>query len=247
MQIEELPREKLQRAGPEALTLSEILAILLGTARLPGGDPAIPGALRLARELAESPGFGLPVREQEHAFFNRMELTGAQSFGKVPGLGQAQQAKLVAAFELGRRYAQHRAARPSSRLPATPAHSLRDRALRQVPTDCRISPREKIGFVPIYLNAQGEAQPGEYCLVETGSTRMVQFAPSELFARVLALRPRGFFLFHNHPSGDPTPSLEDMELTEHVEHLGQALAIPCFGHAVLTTTETRWVIRGETG
>ena len=242
MTPDELPRERLNRAGPEALTLSEILAILLGTSFRPDSGPAEPGSLLLARELVNSPGSGLPVREQERAFFHRMEISGVRGFGKLRGLGAAQQARLLAAFELGRRYSLHRNARPSELTHRSlDPLSLREQALRKVPEECRISPREKIGFVPIYLNGRGLPEPGDYCLVETGSQRSVQFEPSELFARVLALRPRAFFLFHNHPSGDPSPSPEDHELTEQVQSVGRSLAIPCLGHAVLTAKEISWI------
>ncbi len=244
MKYDELPRERMARAGPEALTLAECLAVLLGTAprnnsKTPS-DEGVPGSLILARELVASPGSGLPTREQERAFFQRMELSGPGAFGKIQGLGPVQRAKLMAAFELGRRYALHRTRSDAVAMDSS-SKTLRERASRSVPSECRLSPREVIGFVPLYPSSSGALVPGDFCWVETGARTGVQFEPAELFARVLALKPRAFFLFHNHPSGDPTPSTQDQELTERVLHTANALNIPCLGHAVVTARDTKWI------
>jgi DNA repair protein RadC len=62
----------------------------------------------------------------------------------------------------------------------------------------------------------------------------VNVEPSELFARVLALRPRGFFLFHNHPSGTLSASGPDLHLTQRVKSTAQQLGLDFLGHWIVT-------------
>ena len=79
------------------------------------------------------------------------------------------------------------------------------RSVERISASLRRECQEWLGFVPVHRG--GEL--GHFCLVERGVRTHVNIEPAELFARILALRPVGFYLFHNHPSGDLTPSEED--------------------------------------
>ena len=83
---------------------------------------------------------------------------------------------------------------------------------------------------------------GAFLHVERGVRTHVNVDPAELFARILALRPEGFFLFHNHPSGNPAPSETDQLLTIKVMRLSQQLGLRLLGHGVVSSREERWVV-----
>jgi DNA repair protein RadC len=89
-----------------------------------------------------------------------------------------------------------------------------------------------LGFIPYHR----DRTLGELCLVEHGARTHVNADATELFARVLALRPKGFFLAHNHPSGDLRPSPSDLELTDQVECLARQLGTPLLGHWIVAPT-----------
>jgi DNA repair protein RadC len=69
----------------------------------------------------------------------------------------------------------------------------------------------------------------------------VNIEPIELFARVLALRPHGFILIHNHPSGDLTPSLPDQEITDRVAQLARPFGIKMLGHWIVSARGEFWI------
>jgi DNA repair protein RadC len=230
--VDERPRERCLHLGAYGLSTRELLAVLLGS-----GPPGV-GALGLAGRVLERPGEGLAAPEAERALFTALEAAGDAHLREIAGLGAAGRARLLAAFELGRRYAVHRERRARPRPPADRMVDLPERALDRIPPSRRAEAVEWLGFVPVHRS--GEL--GQFCLVERGTRTHVNIDPAELFARVLALRPRAFYLFHNHPSGQLRPSLEDVELTRRVERLARPLGLALLGHAVVGTHGERWVV-----
>jgi DNA repair protein RadC len=208
--------------------LRECLAILLG-----GGPPGV-GALGLAERILTLPGRGFDPGEEERAFFTALESSSlphwdASEAGISPG--PAGTARLLAAFELARRYSDYRFTKVPKPLGGPGSLSeLSKKALAQIPSRRRLAPREWLGFIPYHRNRE----LGGLCLVEEGARTHVNADATELFARVLALRPRGFFLAHNHPSGDLRPSPADLELTDQVEKLGSQLGTPLLGHWIVS-------------
>jgi len=226
--LDERPRERCLKLGPRGLSLRECLTLILGA-----GPPGL-GALGVASTLMDKLGAGLEGEAQERAFFMSLENN---TLGPIPGLGPASLARLQASFELGRRYAVWRETsrrRPTSR---SSLPELAHEALEQVPSQLRSEPHEWLGFVPVYQTKK----VGQLCLVEKGLRTHVNTDPIEFFARVLALRPYGFFLFHNHPSGSPEPSGPDLELTRQVGQTGQALGIRLLGHWIVSPIGERWL------
>jgi DNA repair protein RadC len=240
--MHELPRERCLSQGASALSLRECVALVLGTGpRAPAAGAAssdATGGLRLARHVVERVGGrGLADPEAETAFFNRLEQSPEAPLRDLEGLGQAGQARLLAALELGRRYALHRERRQRS-VPAAPRDDLPERALARIPWEWRADAREWLGFVPV----RADGSPGSFCWVEKGVRTHVNTDPAALFASILALRPAGFFLFHNHPSGDLRPSEPDRELTRRVCRLAGQLGVPCLGHALVTSRDRHWIV-----
>jgi DNA repair protein RadC len=199
------PREKLARAGVEALGDNELIAILLGTGTF-GRD-----ALAVAHDVLEVAGgvCGLP-------------RLGLDELLKVSGVGPPRAARLLAAVELGRR------------------------AITQ-------SGRERIRF-------RCTADIGSYLLPLHGGHREERFGIVMLDSKYQLIRavtlsvgtldasiahPRDIFrvaalasayclaLFHNHPSGDPTPSRDDVQLTSRMVAAGDLMSIEVIDHIIL--------------
>lgn len=239
LNLEERPRERCLQSGAQALSLRECVAVLLG-AGIRGKS-----ALALATEVVDRSSAGMQGYEQSCGFFTGLEGQGSEHLQSITGLGTAQRARLLAAFELARRYARFKfEAEPLARDPRRRSLRLADRlpqqALNAVPARLRHETQEWLGFVPFHRNGK----VGEFCLVEKGVRTHVTVDPAELFARILSLRPKGFFLFHNHPSGSLDPSPEDGDLTERVEDLARKLGIIALGHGIVTARSERWIVRG---
>lgn len=227
--VAERPRERCLEKGAYALSLRECLALILGS------GPRETGCLGLALRILARPGDGLAPQDEERAFFIAMESSGAAALEGIGGLGPAGKAKLLAAFEIGRRYANFRHA--PARGAALDLPKLAGQALARVGAAERNEPREWLGFVP--LHRSGEL--GRLCLVERGVRTHVNVDPAELFARLLALRPRGFFLVHNHPSGNLTPSYEDHHLTRNVNDIARGLGLRLMGHWIVAPKGEHWI------
>lgn len=227
----ERPRERCLRQGARCLSLRECLALVLNS-----GPPGT-GCLGLALEILERPGTGLDDASQERAFFTAMEVSAAAHLEGIPGLGPAGRARLMAAFELGRRYALFREERAAP--PAFPGgvRDFKSESLARVPPTLRSEAQEWLGFIPCYSGGK----LGSLCLVERGVRTHVNVEPGELFARVLALRPHGIILFHNHPSGELAASDADRDLTHRVFLLGRSLGIRLLGHWIVASKGETWV------
>lgn len=226
----ERPRERCLRAGAHVLSLRECLALLIGS------GPKGKGCLGVAEQLLQRPGKGLSEEEEARAFFNALESPGDALFVQTKGLGAANKARLLAAFEIARRYAQSRFGKRSS--PKRRHHeTLEKRALKKIRDEMRFHQKEWLGFVPVY----SQNQIGAFCLVEMGVRTHVNTDALEFFARLLPLRPLGFYLFHNHPSGDLTPSKADLELTKSLSELARPFGVQFLGHAVVARSGECWI------
>lgn len=207
----ERPRERLLSEGPSVLSLRECLAVLLGS-----GPPQV-GCLGLAQQILE--------RMPEEQLFASIDGAGATVLSDLRGLGPAGRARLLAAFELARRFA----AFEKEKKKKARASGIPGRAIAKIPLELRRASREWLGFVPVYSNGR----VGAFCLVELGLRSHVHFDPTELFGRLLPLRSAGFFLFHNHPSGRLRPSRSDRDLTSWVARLSLDLGIQFGGHWIV--------------
>lgn len=230
--LPERPRERCLEKGPASLSLRECLAVILGS-----GPPG-KGSLGLARVLLQRPGEGLASSEEERAFFTAMESSGDSHLGGIAGLGPAGKARLLATFEIGRRYSNFRQSAAPHAPSGTTLPERAHEALTRIPPSDRGEPREWLGFIPVYRSGL----VGELCVVERGVRTHVNVDPAELFARLLSLRPQGFFLSHNHPSGNLKPSPEDYHLTRTVRELAGQLGMRLFGHWIVSPGGEHWLM-----
>jgi len=229
----ERPRERCLEQGPGCLSLRECLAILLGS------GPRGLGCMGLATQILKQSGDGMSANEEERAFFIAMETYGPSHLRQIRGLGPSGRARLLIAFELAKRYRKHRDLGPSE--PQSPQNTsvakICRKSLEKVSPHLRTETREWLGFVPIHR----ADKIGDLCIIEYGVRTHVNTEPAEIFARILALRPLAFILFHNHPSGNLDPSSPDLDLTTRVRVLAQQLGIELIGHWIVTSQSERWI------
>jgi DNA repair protein RadC len=205
MPVEERPRERLARVGPQSLSTTELLAIILRTGV--GGENVINMSTRI---LAQYGGLAGLAR----ADFAQIEA--------VKGLGPAKTAQLLAAFELGRRLMLEA---PEERLqirsPADAAHLL-------MPL---IGHKEQENFVVLYLDTRNRVTDREILYKGSLNTSLVRVA--EVFRGAIRRNSAGIIVAHNHPSGDPNPSPEDVALTRRLVKSGKLLEVDLLDHLVI--------------
>ncbi len=203
--VEERPRERLVRHGAAGLSAAELIALLWGT----GG--AGRNALDLAAETLARVG-GL----------NGLAAASRAELEAVPGVGTARAAQLAAAFELGRRQV---ADWPSGRFTV---RSPRDLADRLVPQMGRLE-REELRVA--LLNTKNTVLGLETVYRGNVSTALVRVG--ELFRDAVRQHAAGLILVHNHPSGDPTPSPDDLHLTAEAVAAGRLLDVAVLDHLIV--------------
>lgn len=209
--VEDRPRERLHRLGPGSLSAVELLALVIG------GGCRSGGALGLAQALLAR--FGC---------LDRLARARPAELTTVPAMGIARSAALCAAFELGRR------ARRSE-------HPLAD--LVEGPEDAHAI------FAPLLEDLDQEAvavlclgarhQPLHVGVVAMGSLNSAAVHPREVFRTAVAVNAAAIVLAHNHPSGDPEPSEDDVRLTRRLQRCGETLGIELLDHVVIGGR--RWV------
>lgn len=199
------PREKLERAGPGALGDNELVAVLVGH-----GTPAA-DALGVANRLLASAG-GV----------HGLARMGTRELGRVAGVGPALASRIRAAVELGRRTLTP----PADRVDVRSPHD----AGRFLVPQFGAYPVERFGVVLLdtLLRVIGTR------LLATGSLNEVPAHPREVFREAVGAGAAAVVVFHNHPSGDPTPSVDDVELTERLVAAGDVVGVQVVDHVILT-------------
>ncbi|MDT8340454.1 MAG: DNA repair protein RadC [Longimicrobiales bacterium] len=217
----ERPRERLQRLGPRALSVQELIALVLGS-----GGPGLP-VEALARTVVQA---CTPAAGTSDGRLPRVTL---EELTALPGMGPASACRLVAALELGRRMA----ARPRGETPPR-IRGPEDVHRRMAP---QLRDLEQEEFHALLLNTQHAVI--REVLVTRGILDASLIHPREVFRPAIAAGAAALILVHNHPSGDPTPSAEDVAVTRQLEAAGRTLGIPVLDHVVIGSRGWR-AIRG---
>lgn len=181
-----------------------------------------PAALSSAELLAVLWGSRAPADAAGHAPLSELARADLVELTDIPGVGEARAAQLLAAFELGRR-SQHAAstARWTIRAP-------RDVAERLQPEMARLE-REELRV--LLLNAKNTVLRQTTVYVGNVSAALVRVA--ELFRDAVRVHAAGLVVVHNHPSGDPEPSPDDLHLTAEAIAAGRLLDIPLLDHVIV--------------
>ncbi len=203
------PREELKRRGAAAMDLEKLLAIVLRSGQ-PGQNVA-----DLARELVLRAG-GLETL----AHMTYLDILGL----RLPGIGEVKAMELEAAFEIGRRAAAG-AATAAPRKIGTPEDVFT--LLEPIVRGC---PQEH--FHVLLLDARNRLV-GQPVHVATGSHDRCPASPTEIFSPVIKRGCTAAILVHNHPSGDPSPSKEDIAITIRLVDAARILGVRLLDHVVV--------------
>ncbi|HDQ73143.1 MAG TPA: JAB domain-containing protein [Chloroflexi bacterium] len=213
----ERPRERLMRAGESALSTTELLAIILGTGV--GGESVLDMSQRLLSRFEGLPGVA-------RASFAELQ--------EEKGLGKAKTAQIKAALELGRRM-----------LLADPG----ERFVIRSPSDvaqllmAEMSHLAQEHFRVLYLNTRNQLLDSD--TVYIGSLNASHIRVCEVFRGAVKRNCAAIIVVHNHPSGDPTPSPEDVQVTGRLVEAGEMLDIEVLDHLVIG--QARFVSLRERG
>lgn len=202
--LEERPRERLVHHGPENLSTAELMAIILRTGTLNQT------ALDLAKELM--------LAFKDLRGLSKASLTEIAGY---PGVGQIKAIQLKAAFELGGRL-----------LTIAPVQLPSIKKPQDIYELLRVSflDLDREHFKVVHLNTKNQVLKVETTAIGVLSSSPVH--PREVFKEAIKMSSAGIVLAHNHPSGDPSPSQDDLLLTTRLRNAGEILGIPVIDHII---------------
>lgn len=198
----ERPREKLERYGPEKLSNSELLAIVLGS-----GQKGMNVVELSKRILSKFSGDGLAK-------------ANVKEFKNTFGLGSAKACEIVACFELGKRLLQNKKA-TLILSPKDVWEELKD-----------IRDNKKEHFVVFFLDTRNQEIKRE--IISVGSLNANLVHPREVFEPAVKHLAAHIVVVHNHPSGDPKPSGDDLAITKQLVNAGKLLGIELKDHVIVS-------------
>jgi len=204
MPEEKKPREKLIRYGPDVLRIPELVSIILNTGYREEN------VLELSHRIIKE--YGSRAIASEKNVGRMMETLG------IPLVKACQ---IVACFELGRRFFQEEPGKmPTIRGPEDVYIYLED--MRKL---------KKEQFRGLYLNARNKVIHDEVISIGTLTANLVH--PREVFQPAIEYLACGVIVAHNHPSGDPEPSEDDLEITKKLTTVGKTMDIELLDHIII--------------
>ncbi len=208
MPVQERPYEKCQSKGPESLSDAELLSVILRT-----GTRGI-SALELSRAILYADSKTDGILNIHH--WNLQQLTGIKGVGTVKGI------QVLCISELAKRLAKASAAQGVSfQNPTTIAKYYME--------EMRHCKQEELKLLMLNSKARliGESN------VSKGTVNASLITPRELFVEALQKGAVSIILLHNHPSGDPTPSKEDILITKRIKQAGNLIGIELLDHIII--------------
>ncbi|MBZ0157271.1 MAG: DNA repair protein RadC [Alphaproteobacteria bacterium] len=201
----ERPRERLLRHGAENLSDAHLLAIILRTGSGEGG------VLSLA----------LSLLERFHTL-RSIDTASLAELSVLKGLGTAKIAQLKAAFELGKRLmSESSEGKPSF----SSSHALYTYFAP------RFKNLKKEYFIGVLLDAKNRLL--RECKISEGTLTNSLIHPREAFKEAVKESAASVIFVHNHPSGDPAPSRDDLAVTERLKNAGEIMGIPVLDHVII--------------
>ncbi len=200
----ERPRERLQERGAEALSVQELMAVVLGTG---AGESVTETVKRLVEHFGD---------------LNGISVASVEELVQVKGIGPAKASKIKATFELAHRLA-------SSPAGQKPVLKTPEEVVDQVAG--RLRGERKEHFLALLLDTRGRViKP---CEVSVGSLDASIVHPREVFRAAMSASAASVVFVHNHPSGDPEPSVEDIQLTKRLAEVGDLVGISVIDHIIV--------------
>ncbi|WP_413308484.1 DNA repair protein RadC [Bacillus sp. 1P10SD] len=214
---DERPRERFIQQGPQSLSNHELIAILLRTGTK---DESV---LQLSNRLLNH-------------FEGLRLLKGAtlEEITEIKGIGSAKAIQILAAVEIGRRI---------SNLSFNDRYVIRspEDGAKYVMNDMRFLSQEH--FVCLYLNTKNQVIHKQTVFIGSLNASIVH--PREVYREALKRSAASIIALHNHPSGDPTPSREDIEVTKRLVECGKIIGIDLLDHLIIG--ENKFVSLKEKG
>jgi len=204
--VSERPRERLQKFGVDALSVQEILALILG--RGIAGESVMTTAQRLLSQFGNLKGIaGASVEE----------------LSQVRGIGLAKAAQIKAAFELANRLEGYSGAdeKPLVKTPEDVANLVKS----------RLKGKKKEHFLALLLNTRNQLIKVSEISVGSLDTSIVH--PREVFKEAISASAASVVFVHNHPSGDCTASEDDVELNKRLAQTGEIVGIDVLDHIII--------------
>ena len=204
--LSERPRERLQKFGAEALSAQEILAVLLG--RGVAGESVMVTAQRLLSQFGSLKGIA---------------DASVEELSQVRGIGLAKAAQIKAAFELSSRLGGYAEAgeRPVVKTPEDVASLVRG----------RLRGKKKEHFLALLLDTRNQLI--KLAEISIGSLDASIVHPREVFKEAISASAAWVIFVHNHPSGDPEASEDDIKLTKRLAEAGEIVGIEVLDHIII--------------
>lgn len=202
------PREKLAQLGAEQLNDHELLAIILGN------GTRDTSALELANQLLDT-----------YSGLRHLQDKSIEELTQTKGVGKAKAVTILAALEIGRRIVQDVETKFLIRSPED-VQEYADAVLVQ---EMRDYDREH--FLVLYLDRKGGVITKEN--VSIGGLHSSIVHPREVFKTAVKRSAASIILAHNHPSGDPSPSRQDVEITRRLTEAGRIMGIEIMDHVII--------------
>lgn len=199
------PRERLIRQGAESLSNQELIAILLRT------GTKQESVLHLANRV-------LTYFEQLH----ELKTATIEEMTAVKGIGEAKGVQLLAAIELGRRLAQQKTdGKFTVRSPKDAATFLM----------ADMTSLKQENFVVLFMNVKNQVLHRQTIFIGSLNASIVH--PREIFREAVKRSAASIICAHNHPSGNPSPSPEDIEVTKRLQEAGKIMGIELLDHVII--------------
>lgn len=205
LHIADRPRERLIRQGAESLSNQELIAILLRT------GTRSESVLQLSNRVL---AFFDRIQDMQHATLEEMT--------SVKGIGEAKAVQLLAAVELGKRL---------TRKQSTERYVIRspeDAATYLMPDMSNLNQEH---FVVLFLNVKNEVLHSRTIFIGSLNSSIVH--PREVFREAVKRSAASIICAHNHPSGNPSPSPEDIEVTKRLSEAGKIVGIDLLDHIII--------------
>ncbi len=201
---EERPRERLIRNGPESLSNAELLGVILRTGS------------------KEENVVNLSSRILSNYNIKQLSLANVSRLMQVHGVGKAKAAQIAAVFELARRL------ETFVEEPKRKICSPKDVYTLMYP---KMREQKKEKFITLCLDTKNQILREE--VISIGSLNASIVHPREVFKSALMESSASVIMIHNHPSGDPSPSREDIMVTEKLVEGGKLLGIDVLDHIII--------------